>query len=129
MVTILTLALMLSKEFLREVRGIALRKRVWYRALDEIERGIVNLTISVVESVKSPTLVREISKILAKLREAFKSAFIKHVENYGFKKLMDVINVAVSLGNVEALKWGSESFARLLAVNNYNNPVGWRQAA
>ena len=129
MVPILILALMLSKELLREVRGIALRKRVWYRALDEIERGIVNLTISVVESVKSPTLVREISKILAKLREAFKSAFIKHVEDYGFRKLMDVINVAVGFGNVEALRWGSESFARLLAVNNFNNPVGWRQAA
>lgn len=129
MITILTPALMLSKELLREVRGIALRKRVWYKALDGIERGIVNLTISVVESVKSPTLVRELSKILAKLREAFKSAFIKHVEDYGFKKLMDVINVAVGFGNVEALKWESESFAKLLAVNNYNNPVGWRQAA
>jgi len=129
MIPIITLELMLSKELLREVRGIALRKRVWYKALDEIERGIVNLTISVVESVKSLTLVRELVKILAKLREAFKSAFVKHVEDYGFRKLMDVINVAVGFGNVEALKWGSESFARLLALNNFNNPVGWRQAA
>jgi hypothetical protein len=129
MVMILTLALVLSKELLREVRGIALRKRVWYKALDEIERGIVNLTISIVERVKSRLLMQEISKILDKLREAFKSAFTRHVEDYGFKKLMDVINVAVSFGNQEALKWGSESFAKLLAVNNYNNPVGWKQAA
>jgi hypothetical protein len=129
MVMILTLALVLSKELLREVRGIALRKRVWYKALDEIERGIVNLTISIVERVKSRLLMQEISKILDKLREAFKSAFTRHVEDYGFKKLMDVINVAVSFGNQEALKWGSKSFARLLAVNNYNNPVGWKQAA
>jgi len=117
-----------SKEQLREVRSTALRRRVWYKALDGIERGIINLTISVVEGVKSPTLMREISKILVKLREALESAFTRHL-NYGSKKLVDIIKIALSFGNEEALKWGTDSFARLLTVNNYNNPVGWKQAS
>jgi len=78
--------------------------------------------------VKSRALIQQISGILDKLREAFKSAFVRHVEDYGFRKLMDVIRVAVGFGNLGALEWDSESFARLLAVNDYNNPVGWRQA-
>ena len=119
----------LSNELLRGIRSIALRKRVWYRALDKVERGIVDLTISVVESVKSLTLVRELAKILAKLREALKSAFTRHVEDYGYRKFVEVVRVAVSFGNGEALRWGSEQLARLLALNNYNNPVGWRQSA
>lgn len=119
----------MSKELLREARGTALRRRVWYKALDGIERGIINLTINVVDSVKSPTLLRELSKILAKLREAFKSAFTRHLEGYGYRKLVDYIKVALSFGNEGALGWRTDSYAMLLAVNDYNNPVGWRQAS
>lgn len=118
-----------STEQLREVRGAALRRRVWYKALDGIERGIMNLTISVVGGVKSPTLMREISKILVKLREALESAFTRHLEEYGSRKLVDIIKIALSFGNEDALRWGTDSFARLLTVNNYNNPAGWKQAS
>ena len=117
-----------SKEQLREVRSTALRKRVWYKALDGIERGIINLTISVVGGVKSPTLMREISKILVKLREAFKSAFTRHL-NYGSRKLVDILKIALGFGNQAALGWETDSFAMLLTVNNYNNPVGWKQVS
>ena len=41
----------LSQNYLKEVRYAALRKRVWYRVFDRVERGIVNLTIGVVERV------------------------------------------------------------------------------
>jgi len=119
----------ISGELLRGVREAALRKRVWFKALDGVERGIINLTIGVVERVRSPTLAREVSLILEKLREALKSAFVRHVEDYGYGKLAGVIGVAVSFGNVAALGWGSESFARLLAVNNFNDPGGRSQSA
>ena len=116
-----------SKEQLREVRGTALRRRIWYKALDCVDRGIINLTISVVEHVKSPTLIRSISEILAKLRGALESAFTRHLK-YGSRKLVDIMEVALSFGNEDALKWGTDAFARLLAVNDYNNPAGWGQA-
>ena len=66
----------LSQKYLKEVRYAALRKRVWYRALDRVERGIIDLTICVVEKVQSQVLAKELVKILVKLRDASKSAFI-----------------------------------------------------
>ena len=48
----------------------------------------MNLTISVVESVKSHTLVQVLEGIVDKLREAVKSRFIRHVEEYGYSKLV-----------------------------------------
>jgi hypothetical protein len=119
----------MSMDVLREARGTALRRRVWYRVLDGIERGIVNLTISVVEGVRSPTLFRELSKILVKLREALKNAFTRHLEEYGYRKALGIIKIALSFGNEEALRWEVASIAKLLAVNNYNDPVGWMQVA
>ena len=119
----------LSAELLRAARGCALRKRVWYRALDQVERGIVNLTIDLVERVKSLRLAGAIADILGKLEEALKSEFTRHVESYGYSRMRMVIEAAVRLGCREALNWGCESFARLLALNNMYNPVGWRQPA
>lgn len=118
---------MISAEHLRQVRRLARRKRVWYRALDGIERNIVNLTIRVVERVKSNTLADQLTTILDKLREAMKSAFIRHCESYGVDRLREVIEIALSFGSVRALGWsGDESMVRLLALNNMHNPVGWK---
>ena len=41
----------------------SLRKRVWYRAIDDLERGIINLTVRVVENVKSHNLVQALEGI------------------------------------------------------------------
>jgi len=119
--------MVVSREQLREVRGAALRRRVWYKVLDDLERGIVNLTICVVESVRSPTLMREISRILVKLRGALETAFERHL-GYGFSRVAGIVEVAVGFGNEGARGWGTDAFAWLLAVNEYYNPVGWRRA-
>lgn len=117
---------MLSKEILREVRNNALRKRIWYKVLDSIERGIVNLTISIIDNVKSYTLKKEIIKILNKLREASKNLFTKHYEIFGLSKVKELVGIAVGFGNTSAFKWISdEMYAKLLTVNDINNPIGW----
>ena len=76
-----------SRNYLKTVRYAALRKRVWYRVLDRVERGIIDLTIVYVEKVQSQVLAKELVKILAKLRDASKSAFTRHVEGFGYGKL------------------------------------------
>jgi hypothetical protein len=117
---------MLSKKILREVRYNALRKRIWYKVLDGIERGIVNLTISIIDHVKSFTLAKEIIKILNKLSEASKNVFTKHFEIFGLSKVKELVEIAVGFGNTSAFKWISdETYAKLLTVNDINNPVGW----
>jgi hypothetical protein len=119
----------LSPEYLRAVRGCALRKRVWYRALDGVERGIADLTLALVDRVKSLRLAEAIAGILEKLETALRSEFTRHVEAYGYGKMRDVIRAAMSLGNRLAGGWATEPFARLLALNDMYSPPGWRQPA
>jgi hypothetical protein len=116
----------ITADYLREVRCAALRKRTWYRALDRLERGIVNLSIKLVDAVRSDVLLGELVKILAKLRDAAKSAFTRHIEGYGVEKMWALVGQAVALGSGVALGWLSEGYAEWFAVNDYHNPVGWR---
>ena len=115
-----------SGDYLRSVRLAALRRRVWFRVLDRVERGIVDLTIVFVEKVQSQVLVKELVKILAKLRDASKSAFTRHVEGYGYMKLRLVVEQVRGFGS-EAVGWLMDfGYAEWFAVNDYNSPVGWR---
>jgi hypothetical protein len=113
--------LILSAEHLRAFRALALRKRVWYRTLDGLERGIVNLTIKLVKRVKSLRLAGTIAEITLKLERVLKSEYVRHLEAYGYSKMEAVIDTAVRLGCQEALSWASEGFAKLLTLNNMND--------
>lgn len=87
----------------------------------------MNLTIKFVKSLKSQLLAGHIVKILAKLRDAAKCAFTRHVESYGYRKLRETATQAVGLGYEAARDWMRElGFAEWFALNNINNPVGWR---
>ena len=117
----------ISQDYLRTVRLAALRKRVWYRVLDRVERGIVNLTIDVVMKVQSSVLAGELVKILAKLRDASKSAFTRHVESYGYLKLREIVRQADALGCEGACGWLMDlGFAEWFALNSFYKPAGWR---
>jgi pyrimidine operon attenuation protein/uracil phosphoribosyltransferase len=48
----------------------ALRKRVWYRELSRMERGLLDLTMRWVGEVKSKTMTQVVTRILAKLVRA-----------------------------------------------------------
>ena len=116
----------ISQDYLRKVRLAALRKRVWYSVLDRVERGIFNLTINVVKKVQSSVLAGELVKILAKLGDASKSAFTRHVESYGYMKLRLVVEQAKGFGS-EASGWLMDlGFAEWFALNSFYNPAGWR---
>ncbi len=118
---------MLSIAHLREVRKLAIRKHVWYKVLDGLERGIINLTIKLVNHVKSPRLADTIAKIMLNLELALRSEYSRHLESYGYHKMRIIIDISIKLGYQEASSWASEAFARLLTLNNMYNAVRWRQ--
>ena len=60
------------------IRAKALRQRVWYKTLDSLERGIVNLTIGIVERVKSLSLTKVLEAIHEKLEDACMSVYDRH---------------------------------------------------
>jgi len=69
-----------TREFLVEIRRKALRRDVWFKALDRVERGILSLTARVVDRVKSVALGVELVKMIKKLRDALRSGFVRRME-------------------------------------------------
>ena len=110
-----------------ELRLKAVRRRVLFRALDGVERGILYLCTRVVDEVSSPVLGVQLVEIVSKLREAMKSAFTRHVESYGFKRVVQLVEQARAMGCERASEWLQDmSFIRYLAVLNMNQLIGYR---
>ena len=117
---------MLTNRFLRHLKERALRKGVWFKVLDRVDRGIFNLTIEIVERVQSLSLARQIMNILVTLRDALKSKFERFVNTFGVFRLVEIVEQAVNMGYIEALKWRDDvAFSRYLAMNKLHNSVGW----
>lgn len=117
---------MFTKDFLRGVRLEALRKRVWYRVLDRVERGIFNLTCSVVDRVKSAVLGSVLVGIIVRLREAMKGGFVRVWESVGCERAVRFAGLARGWGYGDVRGWlEGLGFARYLALLVYNAPSGW----
>jgi hypothetical protein len=103
-------------------KKLALRHRVWFRALNRVERGVLDLTTRYVESIKSTKLAKVVTAILEKLKHATESIVDRLVRTVGFSLAQKVSAVAVGLGNRSATRWAVDAeFARYLAVTNLNN--------
>jgi len=117
---------MFTSRFLSNVRGKAIRRGVWFKALDTLERGIITLASRVVDRVESAVLGVEIVKILRKLTNAMKSEFARRMEEYGFGRALKMAGQAVEWGYAMAVDWSSDSgFMRYLTVLELNWPKGF----
>jgi hypothetical protein len=115
---------MITGSFLKKIRHRALRKGVLNRALDRVEQGILSLAGRVVDVIRSKMLGVQIVKILAKLQEAMKSSFKRHVESYGLEKAHKLIGYAEKFGN--CVDWLSMEYANYLALIDFYSPLGWK---
>ncbi len=117
---------MLTSRFLQEKRREAMRRGVWFRALDRVERGIMSLAARVVERVESALLGVELVKILGKLRDAMKSGFVRRMEGYGFGRVRELVDQALAWGYEAARGWVSDlGFAMYVTVISMNDPLGF----
>jgi len=111
---------MFTREFLLSYKRKALRRGVWFCALDRVERGILSLTARVVERVESVVLGLTLVKIIKKLRDALKSGFVKRWE-FGMKRAWSIAVQAVAWGYVGARSWASDDdFIRYLALSDFD---------
>jgi len=121
---------MFTRGFLEEIRLKAIRRRVLYSALDGVERGILYLCTRVVDEVSSPVLGVQLVEIVSRLREAMKSAFTRHVESYGFKRVAQLVEQARAMGCKRASEWVHDmKFVCFLAFLDLNQPIGYRLEA
>jgi len=119
---------MFNLTFLKKVWVRARRRRVLYSALDGENRRYFWLTLEVMkrnglEEVRSAEMGAVIVKILAKLKEALKSPFVKKMETYGIAKARQLAGAAVEWGYTQAQKWADETgYIRHLTNNELNTP-------
>jgi len=107
---------MFTSEFLLSFKRKALRKGIWFKALDNVERNIINLTVKVVDRVESALLGVTIVKILSKLLEPLKSSFMRQI-GLGVKRAVEIIAQAQEWGNENAESWTKdEGFVRYLTL-------------
>jgi hypothetical protein len=91
----------------RKLAGLktrALRKRVWFRVLDRIERGLLDLTIRWVDNVRSGRLTETLLRILVKLARAMEQG-VARVLIVGRELALQASVLAVRWGNSQAYEW------------------------
>ena len=101
---------------LATAKKAAFRRRVWFRVLNRVERGIVDLTMRYVDDVKSSKLANVLTAIMEKLQQATESMAERLVRTVGVPLAKKISVIAVNWGNVSASKWAEDTaFARYLA--------------
>ncbi len=103
---------------LAEFKKVALRRGTWFRALSQIERGVIDLTVKYVDNIRSEKLANVVTAIIAKLQLAMESTADRLVRTIGLPLARKNSNIAVSWGNSSASKWAEDlAFAKYLALS------------
>ena len=117
---------MFTRGFLVEMRRKAIHRRVWFKVLDRVERGILSLAVRVVEQVESAVLGTVLLQIVRKLRDSLKSEFVKRMEGFGLVKARKIAQQAISWGYEAARAWIIDpGFVRYLTMIEVNKPSGF----
>jgi hypothetical protein len=112
---------------LANLKTRALRSGVWYKALQRIDRVLLDLTIRVVSTIQSAKLARSITVLARKLESVMSSSFSSGLKKMGFPLAQKLSLTAQSFGNISAGSWALDSsFAFFLAVMDFNNAKTFR---
>ena len=111
----------LSMSELAKLRVKARRRGIWFRMLSRVERGLVDLSIKVVEKVRSLVLARSLTSIVEKLLEAMESKVTRLMRTVGRQLAQKLSEIAQSWGNKSTKLWANDpSFIQHLAVTQMN---------
>ena len=120
-----------TRTFLKKVWTRARRKRVLYSALNGGDRTYFWVTLEVMkindlDRLCSAEVGTIIVKILAKLKEAMKCAFVKAVETEGYQKAEKMAAQAVEWGYAKAKRWALDhGFSMYLTFLDFTKPKVW----
>lgn len=111
----------LSRFELEKLRVKARRRGVWFRVLSRVERGLVDLSIKVVEKVRSLVLARTLTGVVKKLLDAMESEVARLMRTVGRQLAQSLSEIAQGWGNKVARLWAlDDGFIRYLAVTQKN---------
>lgn len=117
----------LNKTELLKLKTKAMRSGVWFKALQRIDRVLIDLTIKVADTVRSPKLAQSILSLTRKLESVMESGLSRTVRTVGLALAQNLSLVAQKLGNVDAKSWAFDrAFAVYLAVMHMNNSKAFK---
>ena len=109
----------LTRESLVKLRLKAVRRGVWFRDLKREERMLLDLTIRVVEKVRSFLLAKVVSRIVGILCDAMESRVFRLMRTEGRSLAEHLAQIAEGWGNRAAKFWANDrGFMQYLTVNN-----------
>jgi hypothetical protein len=99
----------------------ALRRRVWFKVLSKVERGLIDLVLRTVKKVRSSMLARSLIIIVKKLLNGMENQITRHTRTIGFSLAQRLSRIAQSWGNKSSLMWARDpDFAKFLAICHMN---------
>jgi len=126
---LLALSDVTRREDLIRLKLVAVRRGLWFRVLDAVERAIVDLAIRVVERVKSSQLKGVLTSIASKIVGALKArAFRERAMAVGRILAERIARIAERLGVKDARRWVEEvGFTMYLGVSWLNSSPIFRR--
>ena len=117
----------LNKTELVKLKTKAMRSGVWFRALQRIDRVLIDLTIKVADTVRSPMLAKSILLLTRKLETIMESGFSRACREIGLPLAQKLSIVAQKLGNASAKSWATDpAFAIYLAAMHLSGSKTFR---
>jgi hypothetical protein len=114
----------LSRAALVRLKLKAIRSGAWFRVLRSAERALVDVTIRVVDRVRSSVLANALLSVVGKLLDASRSRVEIAVKEFGLPYARKLSLLAQKWGNESARRWMfDQSFARFLAVMYIYSPA------
>jgi hypothetical protein len=114
----------IHRDELAKIKQKALRHRIWFKVLSKIERIQIDLTIRLVERVKSSYLAKVLFAVVKKLFDALESPVKRLMREVGAKLAYKISQVGKRLGHKSAEKWAEDQgFIQFLTVTYMNAPV------
>ena len=111
----------LNRAQLMKVRQKAMRAGVWFTGLRRIDRVLVDLTIQVIDNIRSASLAKSILEITKKLESVMESKFSRAMREFGVPLAKKLSQFALGWGYETARAWASDTgFVRYLAVMQLN---------
>lgn len=118
------MGLLFSMIELSIIKRKAMRRGLWFKVLDKVERAIINLTIRCVRRIRSLKLAGIVSTIMDKLTRVMRSRVGRLMEKVGHHLAKKLSWIAQSWGCASAVGWAQEpTFIQYLTVMYMNAPT------
>lgn len=120
----------IRREELLKIRKRAFRHRFWFKILSRNERILVDLTIKVVDKVKSVLLAKTLRSIVLKLFNAMESQVNRLIRVIGIDLVRKMSEIGKKLGCKSAECWAADrGFIQFLTITYMNTPGLYRASS